>query len=131
MFPFEEEIEEEEDEEEYYPREYEIDFQSGKMTGKIVEGAKALAMWAFLALKVDRYVFYTYSWDYGSELKELVGHTYSNEYENSEIARMITECVTVNPYIIGIEDLEISREDDLRHVSFTLVTDYGEEQMNV
>ena len=67
MFPFEEELEDElQEEEEYYPREYEIDFKTGKLTGRIVEGAKALAMWAFLALQVDRYTFYTYSWDYGS-----------------------------------------------------------------
>ena len=43
MFPFEEETEEEiveEETEEYYPREYEIDFKTGKLTGKIVEEKK-------------------------------------------------------------------------------------------
>ena len=132
MLPFEEELEDElQEEEEYYPREYEIDFKTGKLTGRIVEGAKALAMWAFLALQVDRYTFYTYSWDYGSELKELIGHPFSDEYIKSEVTRMITECLTVNPYISGIENLEISKGDDLLHINFVLLTDYGEEEVNV
>lgn len=132
MFPFEEELEDElQEEEEYYPREYEIDFKTGKLTGRIVEGAKALAMWAFLALQVDRDTFYTYSWDYGSELKELIGHPFSDEYIKSEVTRMITECLTVNPYISGIENLEISKGDDLLHINFVLLTDYGEEEVNV
>lgn len=131
MFPFEEEIEEEEEEEEYYPREYEIDFKTGKLTGRIVEGAKALAMWSFLALQVERYAFYTYSWDYGSELKELIGQTFSDEYIRSEVTRMITECLTVNPYISGIENLEILKDDNLLHINFVLITDYGEEEVNV
>ena len=46
-FPFEEETEElinEEEEEEYYPREFDIDFTTGKLTGKIAEGARAIAV---------------------------------------------------------------------------------------
>lgn len=132
MFPFEEEeIEEEleEDTEEYYPREYEIDFSAGKLTGRIVEGAKALAMWAYLALQIERYRFYTYSWDYGSELKNLIGYTYSEEYVQTEVNRMVTECLTVNTYISGIENLEIKRENETLHISFTIITDYGKEEV--
>lgn len=39
-FPFEEETEElidKEEEEEYYPREFDIDFTTGKLTGRIAE----------------------------------------------------------------------------------------------
>mgnify|MGYP000799081299 FL=1 len=56
-FPFEEETEElinEEEEEEYYPREFDIDFTTGKLTGKIAEGARAIAVWAYLAIKIVR-----------------------------------------------------------------------------
>ena len=40
MFPFEKDTEELEEEEEieYYPKEYDIDFSSGKLNGKIAEG---------------------------------------------------------------------------------------------
>lgn len=131
MFPFEDELEEEleEDAEEYYPREYEIDFSTGKLTGRIVEGAQALAVWAYLVLQVERYRFYTYSWDYGSELKNLIGYTYSEEYVQTEVNRMVTECLEINPYINGIENLEVARDKETLHIRFTIVTDYGNEEV--
>lgn len=132
MFPFEEETEEEiveEETEEYYPREYEIDFQTGKLTGKIAEGAKALAMWAYLAIHTERYNFFQYSWNYGCEINELIGQQYSDEYTKAEVERMIAECLEVNPYITEIEDLEVSKEKDKLHIKFTIITDYGEEEI--
>ena len=63
-FPFEEETEElidKEEEEEYYPREFDIDFTTGKLTGRIAEGARAVAVWAYLAIKIVRYKYIQYS----------------------------------------------------------------------
>ena len=59
MFPFEKDTEELEEEEEieYYPKEYDIDFSSGKLNGKIAEGARALAVWAYFTIKIERYRF--------------------------------------------------------------------------
>lgn len=134
MFPFEEEeLEEiqEEEKEQYYPSEYGIDFSTGKMTGKIVEGSKALATWLYLALQIERYKYYTYSWDYGNELKDLVGKSYSDEYLYSEVERMITDCIEENPYINGIGNLEVSRMDTGMVISFFILTDYGEEEMKL
>ena len=56
MFPFEKDTEELEEEEEieYYPKEYDIDFSSGKLNGKIAEGARALAVWAYFTIKIER-----------------------------------------------------------------------------
>ena len=131
MFPFEEELENEfdEEEEEYYPVEYEIDFSTGKLTGRKVSGSKALAVWAYLALQIDRGEFYTYSEDYGCELKELIGYKYSQEFLQSEVKRMIKDCLTVNPYIADIENLEITQTKSSLHISFKILTDYGEEEM--
>lgn len=131
MFPFEEELENEfdEEEEEYYPVEYEIDFSTGKLTGRKVSGSKALSVWAYLALQIDRGEFYTYSEDYGCELKELIGYKYSQEFLQSEVKRMIKDCLTVNPYITDIENLEITQTKSSLHISFKILTDYGEEEM--
>lgn len=130
MFPFEEETTEdliEEEEEEYYPREYDIDFKTGKLTGKIADGARALAVWAYLAIRTQRYKFFQYSWNYGCDINELIGTTNSDEYVYSEINRMLTDCLEVNPYINGIEDLQIERSNEKIYIQFTLQTDYGEE----
>lgn len=39
----------------------------------------------------------------------LIGGTYSDEYVKSEVNRMLTECLEVNPYVNGIENLEIEK----------------------
>lgn len=132
MFPFEqEEVTEEEETIEYYPREYDIDFSTGKLTGKIVEGSKAIAIWVFFAMQIDRYKFYTYSWDYGNELKNLIGKNYSKEYINSEIERMIKDCVEENPYVNGIQNLKIEKIENTISISFEILTDYGVEEVKI
>ena len=131
-FPFEEETEElidKEEEEEYYPREFDIDFTTGKLTGRIAEGARAVAVWAYLAIKIVRYKYIQYSWEYGNEMVNLIGGTYSDEYVKSEVNRMLTECLEVNPYVNGIENLEIEKVNETLHIKFTLLTDYGSEEV--
>ena len=120
MFPFEKDTEELEEEEEieYYPKEYDIDFSSGKLNGKIAEGARALAVWAYL-------------WEYGSEINDLIGYTHSDEYVKSEINRLITECLEPNAYITGITDLEVDRSKETMNIKFRLLTEYGDEEMNI
>ena len=133
MFPFEEDTEElkEGEENEYYPKEYDIDFSSGKLNGKIAEGSRALAVWAYFAIKIERYRFVQYSWDYGSEINNLIGYTYSDEYIKSEINRLITECLETNGYIAGITDLDINRSKEKINIKFRLLTEYGEEGMEL
>lgn len=133
-FPFEEEELEDqtvEEEEEYYPREYGLDFKTGKLNGKIVEGSQALAVWAYLALQIGRYKYYTYSWDYGCELEDLIGGNYSKEYLYTEVNRMILECLEENPYIKGIENLIIEQNESTLGITFTILTDYGEEDVEI
>lgn len=119
MFPFEKDTEELEEEEEieYYPKEYDIDFSSGKLNGKIAEGARALAVWAYFTIKIERYRFVQYSWEYGSEINDLIGYTHSDEYVKSEINRLITECLEPNAYITGITDLEVDRSKETMNIS--------------
>lgn len=112
-------------------REYELDFTSGRLTGRIVEGVDALCVWAYLALKAWRYHWIIYSWGYGNEMYDLIGNSYSEEYLKSECRRYLEECLFVNKYITGIEDLEVSQIKDVLHVKFRLVTVVGSKEVNV
>ena len=53
-------------------REYGLDFETGKLTGKIVTGVDALCVWAYLALKARRYRWVIYSWQYGEDRTSVV-----------------------------------------------------------
>ena len=114
-------------------REYEIDFKSGRLTGRIVEGVEALCVWAYLALKARRYHWVIYSWGYGNEVYNLIGNFYSEDYLRSECRRYVEECLFENEHITGIEDLEVSQIKDVLYIKFKMITDVGskEVEMNV
>lgn len=112
-------------------REYEIDFKTKQLTGRIVEGVDALCVWAYLALSAKRYRWVIYSWYYGEEYTNLIGYSYSEEYLRSEVKRYMEECLLENEHITGIEDLEVSQIKDKLSIRFTLVTAVGSKEMEL
>lgn len=131
MFPFDIDEENMEQKEEPIFKEYEIDFKTGQLTGRTVEGLEAIKVWVYLALLTPRYRFEQYSWNYGSEIEELIGLNIDEEYLKSEVQRRIEDCILINEHIQGIENLECSFFDDKLTASFRILTDYGEVEMNV
>lgn len=132
MFPFTENEEEDEQEESLYiPREYGIDFETGQLSGKIVEGYDALLVWAWLALQTPRYRYYIYSENYGQEYEDLIGKSYSTELTDSELERMTEECLTENPYITGIENFSCVKIEEKVTVTFSLITELGDGEVSI
>ena len=112
-------------------REYDIDFTTGRLTGKIVEGVDALCVWAYLALQAKRYKWVIYSWYYGAEYFNLIGYSYSEEYLKSEVQRYMEECLFENEHITGIEDLEVSQIKDVLYIKFRMITDVGSKEVEI
>lgn len=106
-------------------REYELDFATGRLTGRIVTGVDALCIWAYLALKAQRYRWVIYSWQYGEEYTNLIGYSFDEDYLYSEVKRYIEECLFINEHITAIEDLTVSQVKEKLYVKFKLVTDVG------
>lgn len=133
MFPFDLEDGEidVEQEEEKEPKEYEIDLKTGKLTGRMITGLKAIEQWIYITLATDRFFYTQYSWDHGSELNTLIGKHVSQEYVKSEVKRMIEDALTQNEFILGIDDLQCSIKKDVLTASFTVQTTYGEVSINV
>lgn len=132
MFPFVDNEEEDEQEESLYiPREYGIDFETGQLSGKIVEGYDALLVWAWLALQTPRYRYYIYSENYGQEYEDLIGKSYSTELTDSELERMTEECLTENPYITGIEIFSCVKIEEKVTVTFSLITELGDGEVSI
>lgn len=112
-------------------KEYQIDFATGQLTGTLVEGLEAIRIWAFLAINTARYRYDIYSWDYGCEIEDMIGQSLTQEYLDTEIPRVIEECLMVNPHIKSISNISIALIDDKLSGSFTINTDYGEAEINV
>lgn len=108
------------------PKEYEIDFKTGQLTGRIVEGKEAVKIWIWLVLQLPRYRYYVYSWDHGNEFEDLIGQGYTEEFTEAEARRMTEDCLLVNDNIQGISDFGVSMEGDTLNISFTANTIYGD-----
>lgn len=124
-------IEEIGEEKSEYPREYGFDFKEKKLTGEIVEGIDALKVWCYFALKTERFRFRAFPWDYGSEVFELVGKTYGFDYIESEVQRMITDCVCAHPLIENCEDFLFKNDGSRIEVTFSIVTDFGNGKIEI
>lgn len=108
------------------PREYGINFQTGQLTGKIVEGVEAIKVWIWLCLHTERFRHAIYSADYGASLEQYIGHVVTDEYVNTDCESEITEALLINEYIESIEDFEVVRGVDRLNISFRVVTRFGD-----
>lgn len=118
-------------EENQTPKEYGIDFDTGKLTGKIVEGLEAIKVWIWLVMRTVRYRYCIYSWDYGNEIEDLISTGYTDEYIQSEVERIIEDTLLVNENILSVTDVEVIRKNDKISTNFIANTLYGEVSINV
>lgn len=107
------------------PKEYGIDFTTGQLTGKIVEGLEAIKVWIWLCMHTERFRHAIYSADYGTSLEQYIGHMLSEEYINTDCESEITDALLINEYIESIEDFEAVRNSDSLNISFRVVTKFG------
>ena len=112
----------EQQEESQTPKEYEIDFKTGQLTGNIVEGLEAIKIWIWLVLQTPSYRYYVNTSEYANEFEELIAQGYTEEYIEAETQRMTEDCLSVNENIQGISDFSVSMENDVLTVSFVVNT---------
>lgn len=93
---------------------------------KIVEGNNAVKVWVYKALLTPRYNYSIYSWDYGSELLDLIGKAYTPSLTKEEAKRLIKEALEINPYILEVEITDIDFKDSLLSATVKVKTIYGE-----
>ena len=98
---------------------------------KIVEGNEAIKIWIYKALQTPRYQYEIYTWDYGSELLDLVGKAYTPSLTKEEAKRLIKEALEINPYILEVEITDINFKDSLLSADIKIVTIYGESEVTI
>ena len=113
------------------PVEYEYDFLNNRLTGRKVEGIEAIRVWILKVLKSERYRHLIYSFDYGIELEKFIGKNYNEELIRSELARNIEEALKINPYIKDVDGFESAFSGTTITCKFTVITEFGEVEINV
>ncbi|MGG4145766.1 DUF2634 domain-containing protein [Paenibacillus algorifonticola] len=101
---------------------YYIDFANKRMSG-MTDGLSAIKQAVFKILQTERYRYFIYSFDYGSELD--LWNESSHLYVRSELKRRVTEALLADDRIADVTDFELTVEGDKAAVSFTVVTDEG------
>lgn len=109
-------------EEEYQDNTYKIDFINNKITDKI-DGIEAVEQTIYCILNTERYEHIIYTWDYGSELRELIGK--DRDFVIGDIRRRITEALLQDERIVSIDNFEYEQEKDSINLKFTVITKYG------
>lgn len=98
---------------------------------KIVEGNEAIKVWVYKALLTPRYNYTIYSWNYGSELLDLIGKAYTPSLTKSEAKRYIEEALLINPYILEVDVVDTDFKDGILSANVKIVTIYGESEVTI
>lgn len=102
---------------------HKLDIEKNRVTG-MTDGRDALLQAIYLILNVERYAFPIYSRNYGTELADLIGQP--KDYAMSEIKRRITEALTQDDRITGVDNWSFETAGKVVRASFTVYTIYGE-----
>lgn len=133
MFPFDidDELIDVEVDEDTEPSDYEIDFTTGKLTGRMIKGLDAIKQRVMIVFGTDRYYYPQYSWAHGHELSELIGKSYDPAFVKAEAKRMVEDALAPDEDIESVEDFDCVIEGDRLLISFRINTIYGDEEVNV
>lgn len=103
-----------------------VNFSTGQLTGQIVEGKEAIKVWIWCCLQTQRFRYPIYSWDYGADMEQYIGRAVSREFLQTDCEDEIRSAMLVNPYISDVTDFNVERKDDQMHISFRVITRFGE-----
>ena len=102
---------------------HKLDIDRGRVAG-MTDEQEAVLQTVYLILNVERYAFPIYSRNYGSELSDLIGQPM--DFAMSEIKRRITEALTQDDRITGVDNWSFETGNRWVRASFTVNTIYGE-----
>lgn len=102
---------------------YKMNLTRERIIGK-ADGLEAMKQVIFKILHTERYEYPIYSWDYGVELKDLIGRPMT--FVLPELERVITEALEADDRIDSVDDFEFEVNKRKVSVTFTVHTIFGD-----
>ena len=102
-----------------FGRSWRFDFSIGEFVltpaGKVAEAEyfEAWLQWCLKALRTERYRYLAYTRAYGQEMDSLIGRHLTRAANESEIRRMVTECLTVDPRTAAVGNFVFDWDGDI------------------
>ncbi|MNO23237.1 hypothetical protein D3C76_130370 [compost metagenome] len=106
-------------------RTYALDFETGQVIERIIDGTEAVRQFIRKAIQTARYRYLIYNSQYGCEIESLLGQDISQQLLKSEITRVITEALREDDRVASVDQFQIVRENDKLFVTFTVHTTQG------
>lgn len=103
-----------------------LSFDEGDSNG-LIDDLKAMEQAVFCILNTERYESVIYSWDYGSELQDIIGM--DTDIVLSEIERRITEALLEDSRILSVDDFDFESNKKEIACTFRVSTIYGDLEM--
>lgn len=97
--------------------------KDNKIVG-LCDGIEALKQAIYLVLCIERYEYLIYSWNYGSEIKGVIGM--DKDIAESEFKRRIREALIQDDRINSVDNFTFEYEKDSVLAKFTVFSIYGE-----
>lgn len=112
-------------------RTYALDFETGLVVERIMDGTEAVRQFIRKAIQTARYRYLIYNSQYGCEIESLLGQDISQQLLKSEITRVITEALREDDRVAAVDQFLIVRENDKLFVTFMVHTTEGTVQQEV
>ena len=94
----------------------------------LLEGNEAIKVWCYKALKTERFMYLAYTHGFGIELYPFMAKVMGIMQRKSELKRIVTEALMVNPYIVSVDSVtfdENNRNEEM-DIQIAMTTIYGE-----
>lgn len=102
-----------------FGRSWRFDFHTGDFvttsTGKVAEskGVDAWLEWCLKALSTARYRYLAYTRNYGQEFDDLIAKNLGRSGNESEIKRIATECLTIDPRTASVDNFQFDWQGEI------------------
>lgn len=103
-----------------------LSFDEGDSNG-FIDDLKAMEQAVFCMLNTERSEHLIYSWDYGSELQDIIGM--DTDIVLSEIERRVTEALMEDSRILSVDDFDFETNKKEVVCTFSVSTIYGDLEM--
>lgn len=111
---------------EYPSKTFKIDFEKNCIDG-IIDEKEALKQAIYMILNTERYKELIFSWNYGAEIKDLIGKP--NTFVIPELDRRITEALMQDDRVLDVDGFEFTKGRGYLNIKFTVYSKFGEMEM--
>lgn len=102
---------------------YKLNTENNTISGGYVDGLEALKQAIYKILNTERFDYLIYSWNYGVEIKNLIGEHIS--YVIPELERVIKEALLQDDRIEDVTDFEFSTNGNVVTTKFKVISKEG------